>query len=190
MSRWIRAARSSPLRAAPASPAPPRPPSASRSSSSMTFVYQRSYRGKVQAALLDWAGTTTDFGCMAPAVVFVKVFERAGVPITMDEARAPMGAHKRVHIQKVTEQDAVRARWQARHGRPPGEADVDRMFADFVPLQLECLSEYSTLIPGTLEVVAALRAREVKIGSTAGSLREMMVINLGAANAAVYEAHD
>ena len=48
----------------------------------MTFVYQRSYRGKVQAALLDWAGTTMDFGCMAPAVVFVKVFERAGVPIS------------------------------------------------------------------------------------------------------------
>jgi len=153
----------------------------------MTFTYRREYRGKIQAALLDWAGTTMDFGCMAPAIVFVKVFERAGVPITMDEARAPMGAHKRVHIQKITELDAVRARWQARHGRPPGEADVDRMFADFVPLQLECLSEYSTLIPGTLEVVAALRAREVKIGSTTGYLREMMAINLADAKAQGYE---
>jgi len=153
----------------------------------MTFGYRRSYRGRIRAVLLDWAGTTMDFGCMAPAVVFVKVFERAGVPITMDEARAPMGAHKRVHIQKLTEQDAVRARWQARHGRPPGEADVDRMFADFVPLQLECLSEYSTLIPGTLEVVAALRAREVKIGSTTGYLREMMAINLADAKAQGYE---
>ena len=153
----------------------------------MTFGYRRSYRGKVRAVLLDWAGTTMDFGCMAPAVVFVKVFERAGVPITMDEARAPMGAHKRVHIQQVTELDAVRARWQARHGRPPGEADVDRMFADFVPLQLECLSEYSTLIPGTLEVVGALRARDVKLGSTTGYLREMMAINLADAKAQGYE---
>jgi len=153
----------------------------------MTFGYRRSYRGRIRAVLLDWAGTTMDFGCMAPAVVFVKVFERAGVPITMDEARAPMGAHKRVHIQKLTEQDAVRARWQARHGRPPGEADVDRMFADFVPLQLECLSEYSTLIPGTLEVVGALRARDVKLGSTTGYLREMMAINLADAKAQGYE---
>ena len=71
----------------------------------MTFTYQRSYRGKIQAVLLDWAGTTMDFGCMAPAVVFVEVFKRKGVPITMEEARAPMGAHKRVHIQKITEQD-------------------------------------------------------------------------------------
>ena len=78
----------------------------------MTFTYQRSYRGRIQAVLLDWAGTTMDFGCMAPAVVFVEVFKRKGVPITMEEARAPMGAHKRVHIQKITEQDSVRKRWQ------------------------------------------------------------------------------
>ena len=81
------------------------------------FSYARAYRGPVQAVLLDWAGTTMDFGCMAPAVVFAQVFERPGVPITLDEARAPMGAHKRVHIQKIIQRDAVRARWQEVHGR-------------------------------------------------------------------------
>ena len=153
----------------------------------MTFLYERSYRGKVQAALLDWAGTTMDFGCVAPAVVFVKVFERAGVPISIEEARVPMGAHKRVHIQKVTQIDAVKQRWQAKYGRPPAEEDVNRMFADFVPLQLDCLSDYSDLIPGTLEVVAALRARGIKIGSTTGYLREMMEINLRDAKRQGYE---
>lgn len=153
----------------------------------MTFTYRREYRGKIQAALLDWAGTTMDFGCMAPAVVFVKVFERAGVPITMDEARAPMGAHKRVHIQKITEIPAVRARWETKHGRPPGEKDVDRMFADFVPLQLACLSEYSALISGTLEAMETLRARGIKIGSTTGYLREMTEINLRDAKRQGYE---
>jgi phosphonoacetaldehyde hydrolase len=107
-----------------------------------------------------------DFGCMAPAVVFVEVYKRKGVPITMEEARAPMGAHKRVHIRKISELDAVRKRWQERHGRPPDESDVDAMFADFVPLQLRCLSDYSKLIPGTLEIVAELRKRGAKIGST------------------------
>src|SRR5207247_1434832 len=153
----------------------------------MTYSYRLTYRGPIQAALLDWAGTTMDFGCMAPAVVFVKVFERAGVPISMEEARAPMGAHKRVHIQKVTELDGVKARWTARHGRPPGEKDVDRMFADFVPLQLDCLSEYSELIPGTLDVVRTLRGRGVKIGSTTGYLREMMEINVRDAKKQGYE---
>src|SRR5690606_13619573 len=142
------------------------------------FSYTRTYRGPVQAVLLDWAGTTMDFGCMAPAVVFVEVFKRQGVPITMEEARAPMGAHKRVHIQRITELDSVRRRWQETHGRPPNDDDVGAMFEDFVPLQLECLSTYSDLIPGTLEVVAELRRRGIKIGSTTGYTTEMTAINL------------
>ena len=85
----------------------------------MTFRYHRSYRGKLQAVLLDWAGTTMDFGCMAPAVVFVQVYENKKVPITMDEARAPMGAHKRVHIQKISQLEAVP------HGQEaPGQVDT------------------------------------------------------------------
>src|SRR5215831_15571970 len=144
----------------------------------MSFVYQRRYRGRIQAVLLDWAGTTMDYGCMAPAVVFIEVYNRQKVPITMEEARAPMGAHKRVHIHKISQLDSVRRRWEETHGRPPDDDDVSRMFADFVPLQLACLSDYSELIPGTLEVVAAMRARGIKIGSTTGYTTEMMRINL------------
>lgn len=143
----------------------------------MTFSYQRSYRGPIRAVILDWAGTTMDFGCMAPAVVFVEVYKRKQVPITMDEARAPMGAHKKVHIKKISEIDSVRRRWQETHGRLPDDSDVDAMFADFVPLQLKCLSDYSRLIPGTLEAVAECRRRGYKIGSTTGYLPEMMAIN-------------
>ncbi len=144
----------------------------------MSFRYQRSYRGPIQAVLLDWAGTTMDYGCMAPAVVFAEVFRRQDVPITMDEARAPMGAHKRVHIQKITQLDSVRRRWQEKHGRAPGEADVDKMFEAFVPLQVKCLSDYSELIPGTIETVAEIRRRGIKIGSTTGYTTEMMAVNL------------
>jgi len=144
----------------------------------MTFRYQRSYRGPIQAVLLDWAGTTMDFGCMAPAVVFVEVFKRKGVPISMEEARAPMGAHKRVHIQKITQLESVRKRWQEKHARLPNDDDVEAMFEDFVPLQLKCLSDYSALIPGTLDIIKALRKRGYKIGSTTGYTTEMMKINL------------
>jgi phosphonoacetaldehyde hydrolase len=144
----------------------------------MSWSYRRAYRGPIEAVILDWAGTTMDFGCLAPAVVFVEVFKRKGVPITMEEARAPMGAHKRVHIQRVTELDSVRRRWQEAHGRAPDDADVEAMFKDFVPLQLDCLSQYSELIPGTLAAVAELRRRGIKIGSTTGYTTPMMEINL------------
>jgi phosphonoacetaldehyde hydrolase len=152
-----------------------------------TFAYRRTYRGPIEAVLLDWAGTTMDFGCIAPAVVFVEVFERRKVPITIEEARAPMGAHKRVHIQKITQLDSVRRRWEEAHGRAASDADVDAMFADFVPLQLACLSQYSKLIPGTLEVVAELRRRGAKVGSTTGYLSDMMTINREDARRQGYE---
>lgn len=146
--------------------------------SPMPFRFHRSYRGPIEAVLLDWAGTTMDHGCMAPAVVFVEVFKRKGVPISVEEARIPMGAHKRVHIQRITEVGAVRERWAKAHGKPPDDADVEAMFTDFVPLQLACLSQYSQLIPGTLESVKAMRGRGYKIGSTTGYTTEMTRINL------------
>ncbi|MCZ6729103.1 MAG: phosphonoacetaldehyde hydrolase [SAR324 cluster bacterium] len=153
----------------------------------MTYFYTRTYRGGVNAVILDWAGTTMDFGCMAPAVVFVEVFKRKNVPISMEEARVPMGAHKRVHIQRISEIDAVRARWQEAHGKPPDDSDVDAMFAEFVPLQLDCLSNYSQLIPGTLEAVKEIRKMGAKIGSTTGYLKDMMEINMADAKRQGYE---
>lgn len=140
------------------------------------FRYQRRYQGKLKAVLLDWAGTTLDYGCYAPAVVFLEVFKRQGVEISMPEAREPMGAHKKVHIRKVTQIPAVAQRWEAVHGQPPCEADVERMFEQFVPLQLDCLADYADLIPGCLETVDACRQRGCKIGSTTGYITEMMDI--------------
>ncbi len=64
------------------------------------------YAGPLRAVVLDWAGTTVDFGCMAPVATFVQAFEDSGVPITVEEARAPMGMPKWQHIQAITRADA------------------------------------------------------------------------------------
>jgi phosphonoacetaldehyde hydrolase len=131
--------------------------------------------------IFDWAGTTMDYGCCAPAVVFVEVYKRQGVEISIEEAREPMGAHKLVHIRKISQAPAVARRWREVHGRSCTEEDVQAMFQQFVPLQLDCLADYADLIPGTLEVVAELRNRGVKIGSTTGYTREMMDLLLAEA---------
>jgi len=151
------------------------------------FIFQRSYRGPLQAIILDWAGTTMDYGCYAPAVVFVEVFKRKGVPISVEEARVPMGAHKKVHIRKISQIEAVNQRWQSAHGRPPTEDDIETMFQEFIPLQLNCLADYADLIPGTLEAVADFRGRGLKIGSTTGYTTEMMKILFAEAKKRGYE---
>jgi len=140
------------------------------------LCYDRTYRGSLKGIILDWAGTTMDYGCMAPAVVFVDVFKRKKVPISMEEARIPMGAHKKVHIRKITEIPSVRGRWKDVHGALPTEKDVEDMFQDFIPLQNACLGNYADLIPGCLEAVKNFRQRGLKIGSTTGYLPDMMKI--------------
>lgn len=140
------------------------------------FRFARSYRGGLKAVILDWAGTTQDHGCRAPAGVFVDVFRKNGVEITMAQAREPMGTPKRDHLARIAANPEVAAAWHQRHGRPCGAADIDRMYAEFIPLQLECLPTYADLIPGTLEAAAAFRSRGLVIGSTTGYNLEMTEI--------------
>jgi len=140
------------------------------------YVYTRSYRGKVQALVLDWSGTTADAYVIAPAVVFVDVFAEQGVKISMEEARGPMGLRKDLHIKALTEDPVIRERWHGVHGRYPGQEDVDRMFTDFVPRQLECLPKYTTLLPHVAEVTQEFQKSGIKIGSSTGFTRSMVDI--------------
>ncbi len=140
------------------------------------YVYTRGYRGKVKGLVLDWSGTTADAYVLAPAVVFVQVFKKHGVEISMPEARGPMGLRKDLHIKALTEEPEIRARWTGVHGKDPDQGDVDRMFADFVPMQLDCLREYTTLLPGVAEVTQRFQKEGIKIGSSTGFVRSMVDI--------------
>ncbi|MCP5364550.1 MAG: phosphonoacetaldehyde hydrolase [Hyphomicrobiales bacterium] len=154
----------------------------------MSFRYRRTYRGPLRAVILDWAGTTCDHGCLAPAETFVAAFAASGVEITVAQARAPMGMAKWQHIKTITEMPSVAEAWTNQHGRKPGHADVDAIYERFLPLQLETVARYSALIPGTLEAVAAMRARGLKIGSTTGYPRAVMDVVVEQAREQGYDA--
>jgi phosphonoacetaldehyde hydrolase len=140
----------------------------------MEYTFKRIYKGQVKMVVLDWAGTTIDYGCYAPAVVFIEVYKNKGVEITMEQARRPMGLYKREHIQAIGEQEEVAKLWQKVHGRAITEADIDEMYINFQPLQLASLANYADLIPGTLDTVAYLREKGIAIGSTTGYFTEAM----------------
>ena len=152
----------------------------------MSFVYRRVYRGPVQLAVLDWAGTTVDYGCVAPAAVFVEGFRRRGITVTMPQARGPMGVEKRTHIQMLAELPEVAGQWQTVHGRPVTEADIDAMYEDFVPALLAVLEQYGDLIPGTVVAMNALREMGVRIAASTGYFAEAMEVVMKAAAAQGY----
>jgi phosphonoacetaldehyde hydrolase len=130
------------------------------------------------AVVLDWAGTIADFGSRAPAMVFIEVFRREGVEITIDEAREPMGRDKREHIEWITRMPRVAETWLQKHGRACSSHDVDRMYGAFLPLQIEALRTHSTLIPGAAEAASRWRGRGLAIGSSTGYTRQLMEIVL------------
>lgn len=128
----------------------------------------------LRAVIFDWAGTTVDHGSRAPARVFVAIFARAGVAITEAEARGPMGLAKRDHITAILALPRVRTAWRDAHGNEPAEADIDRLYADFLPLQREALAAHADVIAGVPAVVAECRRRGLKIGGTTGYARALM----------------
>lgn len=129
---------------------------------------------RLRAVVFDWAGTTIDHGCCAPPAVFRAAFESLGVPISEAEARAPMGRPKKDHIRAIGEGPEVAARWLRERSAAFSEADVEAIYAHFLPLQIARVTDHSVLIEGTLATTQALRERGLKIGSTTGYTRAIM----------------
>jgi phosphonoacetaldehyde hydrolase len=129
---------------------------------------------KIKAVVFDWAGTIIDHGSRAPMGAFVKVLSEFDVPITVAEARRPMGLPKWDHIKALLTQPDIAARWQAAHGAAPTDRDVDRVFEVFVPLNAAVVTDFADVIPGVLDMMAGLRADGLKLGSTTGYTRDIM----------------
>jgi phosphonoacetaldehyde hydrolase len=132
---------------------------------------------RLTAVIFDWAGTTVDHGSLAPVRTLQELFGRHGVTITEDEARRDMGIPKKEHIRALV---------AAKYGKRPDEAEIDQLFAEFIPLQMECLRMYSAVIPGVAAITEKLRARGIKIGSTTGYTRPMLDLLLESAAAEGY----
>jgi phosphonoacetaldehyde hydrolase len=126
---------------------------------------------QIKLVVFDWAGTTIDFGCMAPAGAFVAAFAARGVSVTLAEARGPMGLHKKDHIRAVLRTESVSAKWRAATGRDWTEADIDELYRDVTPRLLEAIARHSDLIPGVVSTVGALRSRGLKVAATTGYFR-------------------
>ena len=128
----------------------------------------------VKAVIFDWAGTVVDYGSLAPMGAFVETFAEFGVEITIDEARGPMGMAKRPHIAALVSSPRIAEAWKQKHGHPPTDKDIDALYDVFLPKNISVAADYADIIPGVAEVVRALRAEGVKIGSSTGYTREIM----------------
>lgn len=139
----------------------------------MSFRYQRRYQGPLQAIICDWAGTTVDFGCLAPVLAFQQAFAHFNVPITPAEARGPMGKDKLAHVREVLMHRAVAERWEVRRGESPIESDVQAVYAEYLPRQVAAIRERADLVPGWRAAFSTLSEQGLRFGANTGYNREM-----------------
>lgn len=136
---------------------------------------------KYDAVIFDWAGTTVDFGCMAPVQAFLDAFESFGITPTMDEVRAPMGMLKIDHVRTMLSMERLSAEWKKVHGRAFDEEDVRQVYLLSEQKILENVPKFTDVKPYVVETVTGLRDRGLKVGSTTGYTDEMMEIVVPAA---------
>jgi phosphonoacetaldehyde hydrolase len=102
---------------------------------------------------------------------FVAAFASHGVEITPEEARGPMGVHKKDHIRALVQTPMISRRWRERHGGDATERDVDELYRRFIPLQLEVIDDFASVVPALIDCVGVLKSKGVAIGATTGYFR-------------------
>ncbi len=131
---------------------------------------------KIQLVVLDWAGTTVDYGCFAPVNAFEKAFQAFGIYPSIDEIREPMGLLKIDHIRTMLNMERIHGQWREKYGTDPQDEDVTAIYRVFEEKLMESLAEYAFPKPGVAETVREIREMGIRIGSTTGYTDEMMAV--------------
>ncbi len=119
---------------------------------------------RVKAVIFDWAGTTIDYGCFAPAKGFIDGFKTIGVDITNEMARKPMGLLKIDHTRAIA----------AMLENPISEEQILQAYGVFEDTLFANIEQHCDVKDYVIETVEALKKQGVKVGSTTGYTSTMM----------------
>jgi phosphonoacetaldehyde hydrolase len=129
---------------------------------------------KISAVILDWAGTTVDYGSFAPMDAFIAAFEAFGINPGIEEIRVHMGLPKKKHIEKILENKRLAAHWREKHRSSHTQNDADQIYKHFEKHLFNVLAVHAEPLPGVTESVRQIRKMGIAVGSTTGYTRAMM----------------
>ena len=118
----------------------------------------------IKAVIFDWAGTTVDYGSMAPIKGFIDGFRSIGFDITNEMARKPMGLLKIDHTRAIA----------AMLGEPVSEEQILKAYQVFEETLFSNIEQHCDIKEHVLETVGWLRRLGIRIGSTTGYTSAMM----------------
>lgn len=128
----------------------------------------------IEALVLDWAGTTIDYGCLAPVSSFKKAFAHFGITISEPLIRQDMGLDKQTHIQKMLNDPDIQASWQEHQADVPLAEAGKRIYSQFQTEVKAVLAETATLKPGMNDLIAFAEDHNIKLATTTGYTQAML----------------
>lgn len=131
---------------------------------------------EIKGMILDLAGTSVDFGSIAPTQAFINVFKEFGLEVKAETVRKFMGLHKKVHLTNILGEDYVKSQWLQIYGYEHNQDNIEQIFTKLGPAMEIAVKEFSDPIPGVIDFMEYYRIEGIKFGSTTGYVREMMNI--------------
>ncbi|AKP67003.1 phosphonoacetaldehyde hydrolase [Companilactobacillus ginsenosidimutans] len=137
----------------------------------------------IEAVIFDWAGTTVDYGSLAPVVAFKAAFNTKSIYPTDEEIRQFMGMSKWDHIGEMLQLPTIRQQWEDEYGELPTEDDRKELYTMFESALMAHLVKQTELKPHLLDTIDFLEDSGIQYATTTGYTPEMMdAVQRGASN--------
>lgn len=128
----------------------------------------------IEAVIFDWAGTTVDYGSLAPVEAFRTAFNTKKIYPTDSQIRQFMGMSKSDHIWKMLELPEIAHQFEEEHQHLPNEKDHDEIYDLFESALMAHLVQKTELKPYLLATIDYLNQENIKIATTTGYTPKMM----------------
>lgn len=128
----------------------------------------------IEAIVLDWAGTTVDYGSRAPIIAFKKAFAQFDIDLSEETIRQDVGLDKMTHVRKILQTPEIANSWENSHPTIPLAKAAEEIYAQFQIEINQVLSETAQLKPGMTDLIQFAKAHHIQLATTTGYTQAML----------------
>ncbi|GAX07459.1 2-aminoethylphosphonate-pyruvate aminotransferase [Secundilactobacillus silagincola] len=128
----------------------------------------------IEAIVLDWAGTTVDYGSRAPIIAFKNAFAHFGIGLSEETIRQDVGLDKLTHVRKILQIPEIANSWETRQPTIPLTKATAEIYAQFQIEINKVLAETAQLKPGMTDLIKFANTHHIQLATTTGYTQVML----------------
>lgn len=128
----------------------------------------------IEAIVLDWAGTTVDYGSRAPIIAFKNAFAHFGIDLSEETIRQDVGLDKLTHVRQILQIPEIANSWETRQPTIPLTKATAEIYAQFQIEINKVLAETAQLKPGMTDLIKFANTHHIQLATTTGYTQVML----------------